>query len=358
MRRPSFRLVLMPEAPKRLKLSSAPLDIATANSTRRIRGNFRSPKSGWRLTTLALPSLVSVASKRPVIRSLRLWRVQKMLTVASTPLSTSLNRMSMEQWVLDLVARTRTYKPSLNGTKRLVRLYAASPLPMKVCYLKKVQQEPRFFTHYSQDAALIEGYKNPEFSIHQRANDLMFNGVDYDKAKRMAMGILSMMMPRALSGHLRIPYSEAKELRNRFLYDAFPDIGEFQATAVNVFRSRGYVKSILGRRARMESARFDYRAVSRIIQNSGGDHNKTCLLRAMEYEEAYPDKIQVLMPIHDSVIWQRDPSHSPKDLVAVMENVANEFQLSIPIPFEVGSGTNWADASYGEKIKSKKGWQI
>lgn len=221
-----------------------------------------------------------------------------------------------------------------------------------------IQQEPRFFTHYSQDAALIEGYKDPLFSIHQRASDMMFGGQEYDKAKRMAMGILSGMMPNALAGHLRIPKGEARDLRQRFLYEAFPDIGQFQADAVAVFESRGYVKSILGRRARMESRRFSYRAVSRIIQNSGGDHNKTCLLRAMEYEEAHPDKIQILMPIHDSVIWQRDPGHSPKELVAVMENVANEFELSIPIPFEVGSGTNWADASYGEKIKSKKGWHI
>lgn len=220
-----------------------------------------------------------------------------------------------------------------------------------------MQQEPRFFTHYSQDAALLKGYReDPLFSIHHRANDMMFEGKEYDKAKRMAMGILSMMMPKALGDHLRIPKKEAAALRDKFLYDAFPDIGQFQADAVAVFERRGYVKSILGRRARMESRRFSYRAVSRIIQNSGGDHNKTCLLRAMQYEDAYPDKVQVLMPIHDSVIWQRDPGHDPRELVAVMENVANEFNLTVPIPFEVGSGTNWADASYGAKIKDKKGW--
>jgi DNA polymerase I-like protein with 3'-5' exonuclease and polymerase domains len=227
-----------------------------------------------------------------------------------------------------------------------------------------IQQEPRFFTHYSQDAALIEGYKDPEFSIHQRANDLMFASSDYDKAKRMCMGILSMMGIRALGGHLRVPFSEAKRLRNTFMDNAFPQIGDFQEQAVRIFRNRGYVKSILGRKARLEKPDLAYKAVSRIIQNSGGDHNKTCLLRAMQYEDAYPDKVQIFLPIHDSVVWQRDPGHSPKELVAVMENVANEFNLSIPIPFEVGSApikngvSHWADASYGDKIKSKKGWQI
>jgi DNA polymerase I-like protein with 3'-5' exonuclease and polymerase domains len=222
-----------------------------------------------------------------------------------------------------------------------------------------IQQEPRFFTHYSQDPALVAGYRDdPLFSIHKRADDMMFGGKEYDKAKRMAMGVLSMMYPKTLAGHLRISVKEATELRKKFLYDAFPLIGELQNDIISVFESRGYVKSILGRKARLESRRFSYQGVSRVIQNSGGDHNKMCVLRACQYEDAHPDRIQILMPIHDSIIWQRDPGHSPKDFVAALENVANEFKLSVPIPFEVGSGANWSIASYGDKIKDKTGWRI
>jgi len=228
-----------------------------------------------------------------------------------------------------------------------------------------MQQEPRLFTHYSQDPALIAGYQDPSFSIHQRANDMMFEGGDYDKAKRMAMGILSMMYPKTLAGHLSITVKEATALRNKFLYDAFPLIGKFQEDVISVFERRGYVKSILGRRAWLESRRFSYQGVSRVIQNSGGDHNKTCLLRACQYEDAHPEYVNILLAIHDSVIWQRDPGHDIRELVRVMENVPHEpqFNLSIPIPFEVGSGQNWAQASYKEKaggveLKGKKGWLI
>lgn len=234
-----------------------------------------------------------------------------------------------------------------------------------------MQQEPRFFSAYSRDPALLKGYSEDlAFSIHQRANDMMFGGKEYDKAKRMAMGILSMMYPKALAGHLSISVKEATELRNRFLYDAFPDIGKFQNTVVKVFEQRGVVKSILGRKARLESRLFAYRGVSRIIQNSGGDHNKTCLLRACQYEDAHPDKVQVLLAIHDSVLWQRDPSHDVKELVGILENVPHEPQFNValnmvPIPFEVGSGDNWAESSYtskiagnGRELKGKKGWLI
>lgn len=222
-----------------------------------------------------------------------------------------------------------------------------------------MQQEPRFFAHYSQDPALVAGYRDdPLFSIHHRANDMMFGGREYDKAKRMAMGILSMMTPKALAGHLRIPMSEARTLHSAFLKDAFPEIGNMQQDVISVYANRGYIKTMLGRKARCESRRFAYQGVSRLIQNNGGDHIKLCILRANQYEDAYPDFVQMLLSIHDSVLWQRDPSHSPKELVAAMENVPNEMKLTVPIPFEVGSALNWADASYGDKIKGKKGWLI
>jgi DNA polymerase I len=227
-----------------------------------------------------------------------------------------------------------------------------------------MQQEPRLFSAYSRDEALLKGYReDPFFSIHHRANDMMFDGQEYDKAKRMAMGILSMMYPKTLSGHLDISVKEAQDLRNRFLYDAFPAIGQFQNDVVSVFEKRGYVKSILGRKARLESRRFAYQGVSRVIQNSGGDHIKTCVLRACQYEDAYPDKLQILLSIHDSVLWQRDPGHCPKEFIAILENVPHEPQFNrmiemVPIPFEVGSGHHWTEASYDNEIKGKGGWKI
>lgn len=227
-----------------------------------------------------------------------------------------------------------------------------------------MQQEPRLFTHYSRDEKLLEGYGNNTLDIHDLSNELLRLG-DRDKAKRLAMGMLTMLGVRELASRLRCSFSEAKAYKRQFLYDAFPAIKDFQDTAIDVFGRRGYVKSILGRRARLDTPRYAYRAVSRIIQNSGGDHIKTCILRACQYEDAHPNAIQVLLSIHDSALWQRDPGHDVKEFVRSMENVAHEpqFNLLVPIPFEVGSGDDWAEASYmhkipgnGRELKGKKGW--
>jgi DNA polymerase-1 len=135
-----------------------------------------------------------------------------------------------------------------------------------------------------------------------------------------------------------------------FLTDAFPHIKVFQDQAVQVYKRRGYVRTLLGRRAYCDNPQFAYRAVSRIIQNVGGEHLKICLLRACQYEDTYPNDLQVLLTIHDSLLWQRNPNHDPKELIHSVEDVAQELGLIVPIPFDVGSGPDWARASYGDKL--------
>lgn len=223
-----------------------------------------------------------------------------------------------------------------------------------------MQQEPRFFTHYSEDEALIHGYRTGELDIHQRASDVL--EMDREYAKRLGLGMLTMMTPPTLAMHMGYSLEEARRDHRRYLEDAFPRIKEFQDLAKKTAQRRGYVKSILGRRAYLPDPRFSYKAISRIIQNSGGEHVKTCLLRACQFEDAYPDLIQMLLTIHDSLIWQRDPGRVDllKELVRIIENVPHEpqFNLIVPIPFEVGSGRHWAESSYGDKLKGKKGWNI
>ena len=210
------------------------------------------------------------------------------------------------------------------------------------------QQEPRLFTHYSGDPALTEGYRSGSMDIHDRASQLL--KLDRDTAKRMAMGMLTMMSPPTLAGHMDWDIEQARSAHRMFLTDAFPMIKVFQDQAMSVFRRRGYVKTILGRRAYCEDPKFAYRAVSRIIQNVGGEHLKLCLLRACQYEDAFPNDIQILLTIHDSLLWQRNPSYDATDLIKSIEGVAQELRLSVPIPFGIGSGPTWAHASYGSKM--------
>jgi DNA polymerase-1 len=209
------------------------------------------------------------------------------------------------------------------------------------------QQEPRLFTHYSEEPALVEGYRSGTMDMHDRASEVL--GLDREVAKRLGMGMLTMMSVPTLAGHMRCGLEDARAMHAAFLGRAFPKIKEMQDTVISVFRNRGYVKTLLGRRAYCDSPRFAYRGVSRLIQNNGGDHIKLCMLRANQYEDAHPE-VQMLLSIHDSLMWQREPDHDPTELIRTIENVATEMGVTVPIPFGLGTGSDWARASYGAKL--------
>ena len=209
------------------------------------------------------------------------------------------------------------------------------------------QQEPRLFTHYSEEPALVEGYRSGTMDMHDRASEVL--GLDREVAKRLGMGMLSMMSVPTLAGHMGCSVEQAQELYSAFLGRAFPLIKELQDTIISKFRRQGWITTMMGRRAYCDSPRFAYRGVSRLIQNNGGDHIKLCMLRANQYEDAHPE-VQILLSIHDSLIWQRDPSHYPTELIRAIENVAAEMGIIVPIPFGLGNGLDWARASYGDKL--------
>lgn len=208
------------------------------------------------------------------------------------------------------------------------------------------QQEPRLFAHYSEDENLLRGYlSDPPIDIHTVASEI--TGLERDTAKRLGLGILTGMGYEALAGHMGWSLAEATRGHNQFLNDAFPGIKQFQKDAKRTMINRGYVTTLLGRRATVDDPRFAYKAVSRIIQGSGADHMKTALLEANQYAESV-NGMDILMTIHDSFIDQHDEGFDTTEYKAILENVATKLGVIVPIPVEVGTGKNWSEASYGK----------
>lgn len=204
------------------------------------------------------------------------------------------------------------------------------------------QQEPRLFGHYSKDENLCRGYAEG-LNLHAMVSKIL--NLDYDTAKRLGMGMLTGLGIPGLAGHMECTEAQARDYHGQFM-GAFPRIKEFQDQAKSVAFHRGFVKTILGRRARFPNIRYAYRGTSRIIQGSGADHMKMALVRACQFAEA-EGKIDILLSIHDSTIFQFLPGAKVTELQKVLDETADLMGITVPIPTDLHIGKNWMEASYG-----------
>jgi DNA polymerase-1 len=216
------------------------------------------------------------------------------------------------------------------------------------------QCEPRLFAHYAQEKRLLEGYNSKPFRDVHTVVAEMFSVERDPTAKRMNMGIFTGMQVDAFAGHMDWPKEKA-EAMHRAWFDEFSGIKKFQWSVKDVFRKRGYVVTILGRKCRLDQPRFAYRGVSRVIQGSNADILKYKLLQADEFLESIEDQLQLLMTVHDSVNWQAPATEQGRkwsaELVDLMSEVQTEpFNLRVPFVMDVGRGKDWSEATYGGKL--------
>jgi DNA polymerase-1 len=207
------------------------------------------------------------------------------------------------------------------------------------------QQEPRLYAHFAKCKRLLEGYNSkPVIDVHSLASKLM--GINRDQAKTLGLSIFNGMTPKTLAGRLNVDEVEAKRLYNNF-FRAFPEIAQFKNDAASVAGQRGYVRTILGRRQHFPENLSTHVAVSRVIQGSAGDHMKVRLLDACQWVEACgAGLIDILMSIHDAVIWQAECGHGTTELRALLEDPGDPLFLSTPMPVEIQCGRDWAEASW------------
>jgi DNA polymerase-1 len=220
------------------------------------------------------------------------------------------------------------------------------------------QAEPVLFAHYSQDERLLAGYRaTPTVDVHSLV--AQFLEVERDPtAKRMNMGIFTGMQPKTFAAHMEWPLERATVEWNRW-YETFPGVRDFQNRAKNAFASRGYVKTLLGRRCHLEHPRFAYRGTSRIIQGGNADIMKYKILECDRWLEAEGDKAHLLLSIYDSLEWQSprgaEGEAISRELVRICTDLQGEpFNLRCPLGMDVDHGHSWAEATYGPDILKKK----
>lgn len=226
------------------------------------------------------------------------------------------------------------------------------------------QQEPRVTVHYASllglrgsDVAKKQYDTDPNTDYHQFVSDI--TQIERKIAKSINLGLAYGMGPKKFGEKYGKSYDEAKKLFN--IYHAkLPYIRELSEYCERVAKSRGHIKTLLGRhchfnlygpprwQAGMLPLRkkeaiekyglpvmqyFTYKAMNRLIQGSSADMIKKAMVDC--WEAGYLPG----MTVHDELDFFNITSDKQiKDIKEIMLNCVN---LQVPLKLDTEIGPSW-----------------
>jgi DNA polymerase I-like protein with 3'-5' exonuclease and polymerase domains len=200
-------------------------------------------------------------------------------------------------------------------------------------------QEPRLQVHYAYLAGCRGAedlraafLQNDQHDLHQQVADLA--GISRKEAKTINLGISYGMGSAKLASSLKLNPKEASSLMRQYKKLA-PYLSDLNKAVQHSGEKKGYIKTMLGRRLRMDYDR-PYKALNKLIQGSAADQTSMALVKA------YREGIPVLFSVHDSVeISSKDPEDAVR-MKHIMETVAD---MEVPCYTEILTGKNWGHLS-------------
>lgn len=241
----------------------------------------------------------------------------------------------------------------------LYRRIFVPPEGMELWELDYSQCEYRLFAHFSQSEMLIKGYNEQGINMHKMVQNLLgfpdtLEG--YSMSKNMNFGMLYGMGGNSLAGHLGVTLEEAKRLRATYL-ERIPEARQFMRLASNRAKTRGYIRTLLGRRRRYPNpVKQSYQAINSICQGGNADIVKLKMVEIDDYLRS-TGWGHFAFSVHDAFVLYLDPARS-KQAVAEIQKIGAEFtkerhgfelRCRQELESEYTGGANWAIASYGDK---------
>ncbi len=227
------------------------------------------------------------------------------------------------------------------------------------------QMEPRLLAHYSRCRVLLDGYSaTPPIDAHGAVSMAMCGQrwktmskqeqKDYRNnfGKRINQLIITGGGYKTLSQKYKIPLDEA-EKKFREFFRVMPEVKTLQKNASMRMRSRGYVRSLLGRRALLEPGR-DYVAVNRLLQCGNADAIKLKMVEIDDYLASEGRPVDLLNNFHDALDFQFEEGKGRKhydECLSIMTRFGegDAIPIDVPITVDAGDGASWAIATYGEE---------
>lgn len=209
------------------------------------------------------------------------------------------------------------------------------------------QIEFRLFVHYSKSARLIKRFcEDPDVDFHQMVADLC--RIKRKPAKGINFGKLFGMGREKMARQLQISQQDADLLFDQY-NQMFPETQDLMNQVMDIAKRRGYVMTMLGRRARFPDGDRLHSALNRVIQGSAADILKLKLLEVYDNRK-FLDYHKLLFTVHDDINFATYNLRKVRYIKECLEAPIQELKVRVPILWDVEVGKNWS-MNYGIKRK-------
>lgn len=220
------------------------------------------------------------------------------------------------------------------------------------------QIELRIMAHFSQDAGMIEAFKNEE-DIHTATAARIFkteiknvNSEMRRKAKAANFGIIYGISSFGLAQNLNISRTEAKKIIDSY-FDSYPEVKKFMSKSVELVREKGYAETFFGRRRYLNTitsenailrSAAERNAINAPIQGTAADIIKIAMINIQKQLEKQNLKSKMILQVHDELVFDVQKSELEKVKNLVKSEMENAAKLNVPLTVDMGTGANWLEA--------------
>jgi DNA polymerase-1 len=220
------------------------------------------------------------------------------------------------------------------------------------------QVELRVLAHVADEPVLKEVFHAGE-DVHAATAAEVFeiarDEVDVSqrsKAKMVNFGIVYGLTGFGLADRLNIPRKEAEEFVARYL-ERIPAVRAFRDGVIERAQEEGYVTTLMGRRRPIPELRSgnpntrrlgERLAISTVIQGTAADIIKVAMVRAEAALEAAGMKTQLVLQIHDELLFEGPAAEMEQARELVVREMAGAYELDPPLEVDAGVGSDWLDA--------------
>lgn len=211
------------------------------------------------------------------------------------------------------------------------------------------QIEYRILAHYAVGPGSVEiknkFIRDPLTDYHQYVMDM--SGLDRKHAKNLNFGTVYCMGTRTMASKFGWSLERAEEITEQY-FEAMPFIKPTRDLIIDKAKQRGFVRTILGRRARLtDDMRSragkrgkEYKLVNYLIQGSAADIMKASMVAADEAGifDVIPCHITVHDELGNSIPRTRAGLEAAMELKHIMEDTV---RLTVPIIADAAVGDSW-----------------